>query len=411
MSDIIAVFQPSSNSTPAPSTSATRMRGHGQGLGQKPRQKQVLTSPWSQRAPPKNIMDSATAEATCRKLVSVLALDAGFEGITASALESLTHAFENYTQQMYSIAHSFAELAGRTRPNIHDLQQAFADMNLNPASLASYVKTASHSKTPLLRGPLQETIAKPQKKKERRAALLDSDIEDNSDSEDEEPAASSTPGAKVTARTVVPDHLPPFPSKHSYKQTPVFVKRPTDPQKIRELNAEQSRLVESNLKRLMAAENKVAMAAAHKDGSAAGVTADLLIVKEEQESAESIDRRALTKLEALPVVNYEFSKRQQQLSASNRESGRILHQSQLHELQSGHHRGDSLSGNLNVSGSGSVGGVVAMKSEWRKERRRMRKEQQSAMEELEQNLSHKRLRQESAYSGQLKLVSMDIDPQ
>jgi hypothetical protein len=73
--------------------------------------------------------------------------------------------------------------------------------------------------TPLLRGPLQEIIAKPQRKKEKTTLLLDSDIEDNSDSDEEE---DEKPGAaKVTARTIVPDHLPAFPSKHSYKQTPV----------------------------------------------------------------------------------------------------------------------------------------------------------------------------------------------
>ncbi|KAF9170692.1 hypothetical protein BGX21_006294 [Mortierella sp. AD011] len=371
-------------------------------------------------------MDSTTAEATCRKLVAILALDAGFEGITAPALDSLTHAFESFTdhvgrtrlqvrvikilsergisdplltsdyilpatpdtQQMYSIAHSFSELAGRTKPNIHDLQQAFIDMKVNPASLESYVRSASRSKTPLLRGPLQETLAKVQKKEEKNVKLLDSDIEDNSESDDDEPATTSTPGTKVTARTIV------------------FVKRPNDPQRIRELNAEQSRLVESNLKRLMAAENKIAMAAAHKDGSTAAVATDLLIVKEEQESAESIDRRALTKLEALPVVNYEFSKRQQQMSASNREGGRRQHQIQLHELQ-GEPLNSALTGG---SGAGSGGGVSTYKSEWRKERRRMRREQRNAMEELEQNINHKRLRQESVHSNQLKLVSMDIDP-
>ncbi|KAI7819971.1 transcription factor TFIID complex subunit 8 C-term-domain-containing protein [Gamsiella multidivaricata] len=396
-------------------------------------------------------MDSVTAEATAKKLVSVLALDAGFEGITASALESLTRAFESYTQQMYSIAHSFADLAGRTRPDLHDLQQAFDDMNVRPTSLASYIRAASNSsmqrifaancfngllwelkrtaihisnpdppcmfaffsqllETPLLRGPLQETVPKPQKKKEKKTVFLDSDIEDNSDSDDEEPMATSTPGTRITARTVVPDHLPPFPSKHSYKQTPVFVKRPTDPQKIRELNTEQSRLVESNLKRLMAAENKVAMAAAHKDGTTAGVTTDLLIVKEEQEPAESVDRRALTKLEALPVVNYELSKRQQLLSVSNRDSSHRQIQ-QLHELQGGHHRGESLGGSLSGPGTGAAGSVLNLKAEWRKERRRMRKEQQNAMEEMEQNLHHKRLRQESSHNSQLKLVSMDIDAQ
>ncbi|KAF9963071.1 hypothetical protein BGZ65_006136 [Modicella reniformis] len=322
-----------------------------------------LTSMGIQHPTSQNTIDCVTAEATCRKLVSVLALDAGFEGITASALETLTRTFENYTQQLYSIAHSFAEL-----------------------------------ETPLLRGPLQETIAKHQRKKEKKTVLLDSDIEDNTDSDDEEPATTSLPETKVTARTIVPDHLPPFPSKHSYKQTPVFVKRPTDPQKIRELNAEQSRLVESNLKRLMAAENKVAMAAAHKDGSSVGVTTDLLMVKEEPESEESIDRRALTKLEALPVVNYEFSRRQQQLSASKREGN---HQAQLHEMQGGHRRGESLSSNLNGGGGAAGGSVLTLKAEWRKGRRRMRKEQQDVMEELEHNLNHKRLRQESSHSRDL----------
>ena len=74
--------------------------------------------------------------------------------------------------------------------------------------------------TPLLRGPLQEMLTKPLKKKEKKTLLLDSDIEDNSDSDDEDEGQTAG-SVKVTARTIVPDHLPPFPSKHSYKQTPV----------------------------------------------------------------------------------------------------------------------------------------------------------------------------------------------
>lgn len=184
------------------------------------------------------------------------------------------------------------------------------------------------------------------------------------------------------------------------------MKRPTDPQKIRELNAEQSRLVESNLKRLMAAENKVVMAA-HKDGSSVGVAADLLMVKEEQESTESNDRRALTKLEALPVVNYEFSRRQQQLGASKLEGN---HQAQLHEMQGGHRRGESLSSNVNGGGGVTGGSALTLKAEWRKGRRRMRKEQQNAMDELELNLNHKRIRQTSDHSNRPWFVSMDVDP-
>ncbi len=54
------------------------------------------------------------------------------------------------TQQMYSITHSYAELAGRTRPNLHDLEQAFTDMKMSPASLGSYVRRASHSSKEIL---------------------------------------------------------------------------------------------------------------------------------------------------------------------------------------------------------------------------------------------------------------------
>ncbi|KAG0336347.1 hypothetical protein BG004_008103, partial [Podila humilis] len=164
-------------------------------------------------------MDSVIADATCKKLVAILALAAGFEGITASALYTLTNAFEDYTQQMYKIAHSFAELAGRTQPNVCDLQQAFSDMNLTAESLEGYIQSASSSSTPLLRGPLQETIAKPKKKKEKKPLELDSDIEDNSDSDDELEQQKDAAGNRITARTTVPDHLPPFPSKHSFKQT------------------------------------------------------------------------------------------------------------------------------------------------------------------------------------------------
>lgn len=380
---------------------APRNSGRNRGQGQSQQRHNVSAGALQ----PRNTMDSATVEATSRKIISVLALDAGFEGITASALEALTRAFESYTQQIYSTAHSFAELGGRTRPNLHDLQQAFTDMRLNPATLASYARKASRSKTPLLRGPLQETIARTQKKKEKKTVLLDSDIEDNSDSDDDEPPTTSVPGLKVTARTIVPDHLPPFPSKHSYKQTPVFVRRPTDPQRIRELNAEQSRLVESNLKRLMAAENKVAMATAHKDGSSIGVAPDLLMVKEEQEFTDGGDQRALSKLEALPIVNYEFSRRQQQVNASQLKGG---HQAQLHEMQGGHRRGESLSSNLSGGGGVAGGSMLALKAEWRKGRRRMRKEQQNAMDELEQN--HKRPRQTSDHGARPWLVSMDVDP-
>lgn len=148
------------------------------------------------------------------------------------------------------------------------------------------------------------------------------------------------------------------------------------------------------------------MAAAHKDGSTSVTAADMLLVKEEQqESAETIDRRALAKLETLPVVNFEFAKRQQLLIASNRDSGHLRY-----ETLGGHHRGESL--NSDSAPTGAVPGGNAMansKEDWRKERRRIRQEQRAVMDEMEHSLTHKRLRQESAQGPRLKLVSMDVN--
>ncbi|KAF9427142.1 transcription initiation factor TFIID subunit 8 [Podila epigama] len=396
-----------------------------------------------QRATPSSqseyLLDNVTADATCQKIVSILALAAGFEGITASALYTLTNALENYTQQMYRISHSFAELAGRTQPNVHDLQHAFSEMNVTTRGLMKYAEKATQSARPLLSGPPEETIAEPIKKEEETTLLLDSDIEDNSDSDEEENKDAA--GNKITARTPVPDHLPPFPSKHSFRQTPVYVKRPTDPQQIRELNAEQSRSVESNLKRLMAAENKVVMEA-HKDtlqqyqqeilpvALGSSDLANAVVVKEEpgltpmnldvatskpgrMSSVEASERRALAKLEILPVVNYESAKRQQQISASG--------VTQRREIMAGHSRskpnttassiltdsGIVKDGNPSVlsNNSGNVGtpNIVNSKAEWRIERRRQRREQSG----LEGKDSHKRFRQESHH--RMKLVSMDMD--
>lgn len=48
------------------------------------------------------------------------------------------------------------------------------------------------------------------------------------------------------------DHLPPFPSKHTYMETPVFTQRPTEPRMIRERATEEARLAENALRKLLA---------------------------------------------------------------------------------------------------------------------------------------------------------------
>lgn len=51
----------------------------------------------------------------------------------------------------------------------------------------------------------------------------------------------------------IPSHLPPFPSQHTYKDTPVFPTREVDPRKIRELATEEGKLGEEALRKLAGA--------------------------------------------------------------------------------------------------------------------------------------------------------------
>jgi hypothetical protein len=68
----------------------------------------------------------------------------------------------------------------------------------------------------------------------------------------------------------------------------VYINRPDDPQKVRELNSEQSRTVEENLKKLMSAENKLLRQANVQSASA--------LLESTSTTASSI---------MMPIVNYE----------------------------------------------------------------------------------------------------------
>lgn len=60
--------------------------------------------------------------------------------------------------------------------------------------------------------------------------------------------------ADKDSRPYIPKNFPPFPSKHTYKSTPVYTKRENDPRKIREKATEEGILAEQSLRKLMAAQ-------------------------------------------------------------------------------------------------------------------------------------------------------------
>ena len=54
-------------------------------------------------------------------------------------------------------------------------------------------------------------------------------------------------------RSYIPDHLPRFPSKHTYLTTPVFTERPREPRVIREIATQEAVLAENALRKILAA--------------------------------------------------------------------------------------------------------------------------------------------------------------
>ncbi|KAI9320449.1 hypothetical protein BX666DRAFT_1851714 [Dichotomocladium elegans] len=165
------------------------------------------------------------------RTITIIARECGFDSIQRSALEKLADLLEQYLQNILYNTHTYSELGCRTRPNYHDTPSKEASDSYN---------------------------------------FLCSD--DDEENDEVRKATTSLP-------EYVPSYMPKFPSRHSFRQTPVYIHRPDDPQRVRELNSQQSRIVEENLKRLMSAENQ-------------------LIRRQERADADMLD---LT----VPIVNYE----------------------------------------------------------------------------------------------------------
>ncbi|KAI9022159.1 hypothetical protein CLU79DRAFT_702312 [Phycomyces nitens] len=199
-----------------------------------------------------DITEATFVNAANAKVVSLLAKEAGFHSIQRSALDSLSDILGIYLERILYASHTYAELG-----------------NLKPAKRLLRVERSKSQNV------------------DQTSHFLPSEDEDEDDFADERRESSGQ-----DLPSYVPSHLPRFPSKHSFRQTPVYIQRPDDPQKVRALNSQQSRTVEENLKRLMSAENQHGLQADDpKDSVASGSTVTMPLVNYEN----SMQRRARAK--------------------------------------------------------------------------------------------------------------------
>ncbi|CAO3579667.1 unnamed protein product [Absidia cylindrospora] len=216
---------------------------------------------------------------TNAKVAVMLAKEAGFELIDSKALPSLSNLLGTYLETLLISTHSYAELGNRIRPNYHDIQRCFHKSGIDLSSLEQYSERYTIQNTkgnqPLHLDRSNETTI------ETIPEFLASDEDEDDEDDEEKESSEDRPHGNAT---YVPSYLPKFPSKHSFRQTPVYIDRPDNPQRVRELNSQQSRTVEENLKRLMSAESDI-------------------IRQRELGSRETVS--PLVDLNLTPIVNYE----------------------------------------------------------------------------------------------------------
>ncbi|CAO3607104.1 unnamed protein product [Cunninghamella blakesleeana] len=226
-----------------------------------------------------------------KKVVALISKDIGFEAIDKAALISLTNILGSYLETLLLSTHSYAEIGNRIRPNYHDIQQAVKHAGINLLAFEQYAnqyRIDHHNNKHLLD---ELNVLKLEQSNETTIEPIpdflasDDDEEDdemNKEKEDKEDKDSVDETQPDTS--YVPAHLPKFPSKHSFRQTPVYIDRPENQMQVREMNSQQSRTVEENLKRLMSMESE--------------------LLRQSELSARGKDS-VLGSLKITPIVNYE----------------------------------------------------------------------------------------------------------
>ncbi|KAJ1982636.1 hypothetical protein H4R34_001633 [Dimargaris verticillata] len=249
-----------------------------------------------------------------QKVVSLLCQQAGFEAVEGSALNALVEILVlcgsrlEDIQDIFVHTHAFAEIASRTRPNLNDVALLLSHSQVSVADLMSTLQSARQLQgladaAQLHEEPLSIDVS-PEEHDffNHRPEVLVKQLLGNSKQTaspankdyDAQPAASST--HPVLALGDLPSHLPALPPVHTYKSTPVHTDIAIDGYRLSQLKAEQSRMVEENLKNFM-----VKVSKSEKQSSSTHALASTA-------SSASVPDSEPTSASIYPIANYQRSK-------------------------------------------------------------------------------------------------------
>ncbi|KAF8539372.1 transcription factor TFIID complex subunit 8 C-term-domain-containing protein [Trichophaea hybrida] len=162
---------------------------------------------------------------------AIILQSVGFSGASAGVLEGMRKLIEDYYFQMLQTVGLFALAQRRTKPTVLDFEEMLRQNHIGLHGLEDELKRIP-SITPSV--PLPPPSPPPPSPPDL-TKLLGEEL-----------------GGSQDQRYRIYEHLPPFPSRHTYQETPVFSERPTDPRLIREKATAESRLAEQALRKLLA---------------------------------------------------------------------------------------------------------------------------------------------------------------
>ncbi|KAH8701300.1 transcription factor TFIID complex subunit 8 C-term-domain-containing protein [Phaeosphaeriaceae sp. PMI808] len=173
-----------------------------------------------------------------RRAIAIQCKTQGFESARPDALEDFRGLVDSYITNFLAQVRKSMSSARRTETVAHDWIYALASSGLRGSgALEPHLDTGDVP--PSLLQPHFEPAAPSEAPPPDTESLLGPELSGKVDKE---------------SCAYIPTHFPPFPSKHTYKATPVFTNRENDPRKIREKATEEGILAEQSLRKLMAAQ-------------------------------------------------------------------------------------------------------------------------------------------------------------
>ncbi|KAL4944275.1 hypothetical protein BDV06DRAFT_187724 [Aspergillus oleicola] len=191
-----------------------------------------LREPVVSSLPEPAIADESYVDQVMSRIIGQSLHNSGFKVADPLAVESFRDAAEEYLLRLASYVRASMLSSRRLQPIPHDFEYALKRHRLPVDSLVPYLQASIKAE------PIPTQLPSPPPDEDDDFKILPS----------LEPGLS---GEDDRARSpYIPKHFPEFPSKHTYRHTPVFTERERDPRKIRERATDDGRHGEEALRKL-----------------------------------------------------------------------------------------------------------------------------------------------------------------